>query len=187
MILNIRIIEDIKSESGLLFDKAGDFALLATLIFKKTKRNIGVTTLKRLFCYINDDRKTSEYTLNTIAQYLGFSSWEEYTTLQKIESDWGFEDESIYIQALDPGMQLTIKYLNRTVRFLVKEMDGNNVLEVTGVENGSLMVGDILHVYKIKKGSILEAECVVRGGTRGNYRTNGEVSIIDIIDTSCTE
>ena len=89
MILNKRIIEDIKNESGLLFDKAGDFALLASLIYKKTKRNIGVTTLKRLFCYINDDRKASEYTLNTIALYLGFSTWDEYTSLQKIESDWG--------------------------------------------------------------------------------------------------
>ena len=115
MILNKRIIEDIKNESGLLFDKAGDFALLASLIYKKTKRNIGVTTLKRLFCYINDDRKASEYTLNTIALHLGFSTWDEYTSLQKIESDWGFEDENIYIQALNPEMLLTIKHLNRTV------------------------------------------------------------------------
>lgn len=182
MILNKRIIEDIKNESGLLFDKAGDFALLATLIYKKTKRNIGVTTLKRLFCYINDDRKASEYTLNTIALYLGFSTWDEYTSLQKIESDWGFDDESIYIQALDPGTLLTIKYLNRKVSFLVKELDGNNVLEVSGVENGSLQVGDILHVHKIKKGSILEAESVLRGTSHGNYKTNGEINFIEIIE-----
>jgi hypothetical protein len=182
MILNKRIIEDIKNESGLLFDKAGDFALLAGLVYKKTKRNIGVTTLKRLFCYINDDRKASEYTLNTIALYLGFSTWDEYTALQKIESDWGFEDESIYIQALDPGTQLTIKYLNRKVIFLVKELDGNNVLEVSAVENGSLQVGDILHVHKIKKGSILEAESVLRGTSHGNYKTNGEINFIEIIE-----
>ena len=182
MILNKRIIEDIKNESGLLFDKAGDFALLASLIYKKTKRNIGVTTLKRLFCYINDDRKASEYTLNTIALYLGFSSWDEYTSLQKIESDWGFNDESIYIQALDPGTQITIKYLNRKVSFLVKELDGNNILEVSGVENGSLQVGDILHVHKIKKDSILEAESVIRGTSHGNYKTNGEINFIEIIE-----
>ena len=182
MILNKRIIEDIKNESGLLFDKAGDFALLASLIFKKTKRNIGVTTLKRLFCYINDDRKASEYTLNTIALYPGFSTWDEYTSLQKIESDWGFEDESIYIQALNPEMLLTIKYLNKTVKFLVKELDGNNVLEVYGVENGSLQVGDILYVYKIKKGSILEAECVIRGSNHGNYKTNGEIHLVEIAE-----
>lgn len=80
MILNNKIIEDIKRESHLLFDKAGDFALLGSLIFEKTERTIGVNTLKRLFCYINDDRKSSDYTLNTIALYLGYSSWDEYAS-----------------------------------------------------------------------------------------------------------
>lgn len=49
MILNNAIIDDIKRNSGLLFDKAGDFGLLSTYIFKETGRTIGVTTLKRLF------------------------------------------------------------------------------------------------------------------------------------------
>lgn len=50
-----------------MFDKAVDFGLLSSYIYKDTGRTIGVTTLKRLFNYINDERKTSEYTLNTIA------------------------------------------------------------------------------------------------------------------------
>ena len=77
MILNNAIIEDVKEKSGLLFDKAGDFAILSSLIFKATGRSIGITTLKRLFYYINDDRKASEYTMNTIALYVGYKSWEE--------------------------------------------------------------------------------------------------------------
>ena len=69
MILNDTIIDDIKRKSGLMFDKAVDFGLLSSYIYKDTGRTIGVTTLKRLFNYINDERKTSEYTLNTIALY----------------------------------------------------------------------------------------------------------------------
>lgn len=53
MILNDTIIDDIKRKSGLLFDKAGDFDLLSTYVYKETGRTIGVTTLKRLFGYIN--------------------------------------------------------------------------------------------------------------------------------------
>lgn len=63
MILNNAIIEDLKEKSGLLFDKAGDFSILSSLIFDETGRTIGATTLKRLFYYIKDDRKASEYTL----------------------------------------------------------------------------------------------------------------------------
>lgn len=180
MILSNKIIEDIKNESGLLFDKAGDFAILSSAIYSKTKRNIGVTTLKRLFCYINDNRKASDYTLNTIALYMGFSSWEEYSSARKIESEWGFEDESIYIQALDPGTQITIQYLDRKVCFIVKVVDNVNVLEVVSVENGSLQKGDILHVHIIRKGAILEAESVMRGTNRGNYRTTGEIKRIEM-------
>ena len=51
MILNNAIIEDLKEKSGLLFDKAGDFSILSSLIFDETGRTIGVTTLKRLFYY----------------------------------------------------------------------------------------------------------------------------------------
>ena len=60
MILNNETINKIKAKSNLLFDKAGDFAVLSSLIFKETGRTIGVSTLKRLFNYISDDHRTSE-------------------------------------------------------------------------------------------------------------------------------
>ena len=109
MILNNAIIEDIKEKSGLLFDKAGDFSILSSLIFKETGRNIGVTTLKRLFHYIQDDRKASEYTLNTIALYVGYNSWEEYSSAKNLVSDWGYNDETLYIHALEINTKIFIR------------------------------------------------------------------------------
>ena len=41
-----------------------------------------------LFNYIQDDRKASEYTLNTIAIYLGFDNWETYLKAKNIDSEW---------------------------------------------------------------------------------------------------
>ena len=110
MILNNAIIDDIKRNSGLLFDKAGDFGLLSTYIFKETGRTIGVTTLKRLFNYINDERKTSEFTLNTIALYVGYQSWEDYSIAKKLNSEWGYKDETIYISALEIGTRIKLQY-----------------------------------------------------------------------------
>lgn len=111
MILNNAIIEDLKGKSGLLFDKAGDFSILSSLIFDETGRTIGVTTLKRLFYYIKDDRKASEYTLNTIALYVGYKSWEEYSASKNLVSDWGFDDDTLYIHALELNTKITIQYL----------------------------------------------------------------------------
>ena len=181
MILNDTIIDDIKRKSGLLFDKAGDFDLLSTYVYKETGRTIGVTTLKRLFGYINDSRKTSEYTLNTIALYMEQKSWNAYVACNALDSEWGFDDESIYISDLEIGTKLTIQYLNRVVGFEVIVLEGRHVLKVISSQNSSLCMGDILFVCKIKRGDILEAEKVLRGAEVGNYRTNGEIRVIEFI------
>ena len=178
MILNSQIIQSIKAKSGLYFDKAKDFEILCGLIFKGTGRTIGVNTLKRLLGYIEDDRKTNPYTLNTIALYLNYASWEELCKAIRIDSDWDFEDEAIYIHSLDVGDEIDVAYLDRRVSFVVTEIDETKVLEVKSVENSSLRPGDILFVYKIQKGDIIEAEKVIRGSKTGNYKTNGDVSQI---------
>ena len=183
MILNDTIIDDIKRKSGLMFDKAVDFGLLSSYIYKDTGRTIGVTTLKRLFNYINDERKTSEYSLNTIALYMGYKSWDIYSSSKMLDSEWGYKDETVYINALEVGTRIMIQYLNRVVNFEVCAIDGQNVLKVTSTQNSSLKEGDILFVCKIKKGDILEANKVLRGLNVGNYRTNGEIKVIEIVNS----
>lgn len=180
MTLNKNIIELIKQKSGLLFDKAGDFELLSFFVFKETKRTIGSTTLKRLFDYINDDHKTSDYTLNTIAIYLGFPSWQQLRDEVKIDSEWGFKDDTIYINDLSLNTEIEIKYLNRIVVFKVIQFENTNAVQVISAQNSSLNNGDILLLHSIKEGSLLEAEKVYRGDSVGNYRTNGEITSIII-------
>lgn len=180
MILNSRIIDSIKNKSGLKFDKAKDFEIFCGMVYSETGRTIGVTTVKRLLGYIEDDRKTIPYTLNTIALYLNHKSWKELCETVRIDSDWDFEDEAIYIHSLDIGDEIEVAYLDRKVSFVVSVNDGTKVLSVKSVENSSLKPGDILFVYKIQKGDIIEAEKVIRGSKTGNYKTNGEVSKITI-------
>ena len=159
MILNNAIIEDIKEKSSLLFDKAGDFSILSSLIFKETGRNIGVTTLKRLFHYIQDDRKASEYTLNTIALYVGYKSWEEYSSAKNLVSDWGYNDETLYIHALEINTKIFIQYLDRKITFVVVNHEGENYLKVVSSENSSLKITALEHekLYGIKS----VAECLI--------------------------
>lgn len=178
MTLNNKIIEKLKHKSNLLFDKAVDFDLLSNDIYKVTSRTIGVTTLKRLLNYIDDDRKTNEYTLNTIAMYLGYNDWTELIKDVNIDSAWNFDDDTVYVHALDVGTKVEVTYLDRYVQFVVGLKNGQNILCVQKVENSSLKIGDECEIYKIRKGEILEAKQVFRGKAVGNYRTNGEVSSI---------
>lgn len=182
MVFNSQIVEKLKEKSGLSFDKSIDFELLCDSIFKQTGRTIGLTTIKRLLGYISDDRHTNDYTLNTIGIYLGFPSWEKMCSTLRIDSDWGFKDETFYIEDLDEGTRIGVKYLNRTVLFEVESYNGNKVLRVMETENSSLELGDLLFVEHIRKGEILEAKKVIRGNNKGNYRTNGE-----ILEIHCSE
>ena len=182
MVFNNQIIELLKKRSGLSFDKSKDFELLRDDIFAVTGRSIGVTTLKRLLGYISDERNTNEYTLNTIAIYLGFQSWGELSGTLRIDSDWNFEDDTYYVDDLDVGARIRVKYLNRTVDFEVVSFKETKALKVIDALNSSLKKEDVLIVSHLKKGDVLEAKTVYRGNDIGNYRTNGELTDISILE-----
>ncbi len=176
MILSQDIIKDIKEKSNLMFDKSADFNALTDEIGKETGRTIGLTTIKRLFGYIDDDRKTSQYTLNTLALYLGYSDWKEYSISKNLDSDWNFDTDKVLIAQQTTGTKIHVKYLDRIVTFVVTEYDNQKVLRVEKAENSSLKVNDILFVNSLQVGNIIEADKVIRGKNIGNYRTHGEIS-----------
>lgn len=178
MILNNQIVSRITTKSGLNFDKTKDYDILCDLIFSDTGRMIGVNTIKRLMGYLVDDRKTNDYTLNTVAIYLGFKSWEELCGSLRIDSDWDYEDQTVYTEDLPFGTKVTVKYLNRIVTFLVVLFNDKKMLQVVEAQNSSLQSGDILAVEHLCVGQILESKTVYRGVATGNYRTNGELKEI---------
>ena len=161
MILNSLIIDAIKKKSGLCFDKAKDYNILCDKIFSSTNRTIGVNTIKRLMGYILDDRKTNEYTLNTIAMYMGFQCWDDMYGAFRLDSEWNYSDDTVYVQVI------TFK--------------GIQALKVIEAINSSLKANDILFVEHLRKGEILESKVVYRGDKIGNYRTNGEILEMEII------
>ena len=180
MILSENIIEDLKKKSNLPFDCAKDFERLAYEIREVTGRSIGVTTLKRLMGYINDDRKTNTYTLNTIASFLGYESWNLYIQTLCMESVWDYKDSTYYVDELCQGDRITLKYLDRIVNVVVKMVGNKNVLCVMSSINCSLRKDDILYVDAIIEGQPLTARCVVRGCKKGNYKTRGEIKSISL-------
>jgi len=179
MILSQKTIQEIKDKTGMRFDRAKDFSILAEEIFEKTGRTIGITTLKLLFGTIEDERDAVGYTMNAIAIYLGYTSWREYMTHDIFDSEWGYDDNTFYVQALELGDELTVHYLNRTVVFTVIDHEGHRALQVLESANSSLRPDDIVYIYRLRVGDIIEAEKVLRTGSEGNYRTKGEITQID--------
>ena len=169
-------IDEIKKKSSLEFEMVKDFVTFSEMIYKATGRRLGVTTLKRLFGNIEDERKPILYTLNTIAMYLGFASWEDYNSQQDFDSNYDYDDDSVYISQLHVGTKIIVTYLNRKVTFIVVPHDHIKALKVLTSNNSSLKENDIVVLYRLKKGSCIEATQVIRGKSIGNYKTKGEIS-----------
>lgn len=182
MIFSNKTIEQLKRKSGLSFDRASDFSTLATLISNETKCAIGITTLKRLFGYIDDSRETYRGTLNIMAQYLGYHSWEEYVSTMRIDSDWNLDSDTIWITCLPLGTVIKVGYLDRNVTFEVVDAEEGKALRVIDAKNSSLHTNDIAYIDRLRKGEKLEARKVCRGTSSGSYRTNGEVKSIIFFD-----
>lgn len=53
------------------------------------------------------------------------------------------------------------------------------LLQVLESANSSLRSDDIVYIYRLRVGDIIEAEKVLRTGSEGNYRTKGEITQID--------
>lgn len=180
-VLSDIIIAEIKEKSGLSFEQAKDFTSLAAQMVERTSRSIGATTLKRLMGDIDDAREATEFTLNTIAQYLGYDSWADYNRRLDFDSQIDYADGSVYPDKLAAGSSLKVGYLNREVTFVVERVAHGNALRVVGCKNGSLMEGDLAFIHRIRKGCPLEAERVIRGDDEWNYRTRGEVTDIQML------
>lgn len=181
MVFNSQITDLLKKKVGLDFDKAKDFDILCADIADKTNRTIGITTLKRLIGYISDSRKANPYTLNTIAIYLGYKSWEELCGSLRIDSDWNFDDPRIFVEDLEIGTRLAIYYLDRYIQLSVQLHNTKKVFSVEKVINSSLKTGDILYIDYLCIGEIIEAKQVIRGTSLGNYKTRGELTRIDYL------
>ena len=55
-----------------------DFDELREQIFKRLNLMVSSTTLKRLWGYLNDDVQTRSGTLDILAQYIGYSNYQDY-------------------------------------------------------------------------------------------------------------
>jgi len=70
--------KDVLIKAGREIKYTSDCKWLERRIAEETNRQISVSTIKRFFGLVDSPFKPSKYTLETLAQYLGFTDWVEY-------------------------------------------------------------------------------------------------------------
>ena len=136
----------LKQKSGHDLRLSADCEYLALDIESVTGEHIGVNTLKRLLGFIDDEREPRISTLDVIARYLGFKSWEELHI---------YDDKTV-------GQQIQISYLPD--RRLIIEYQGNNTFFILSSQNSKLQDGDQITITHIVSGYPLLVSQVIRNG-----------------------
>lgn len=128
---------------------------------------ISTSTLKRIWGYVNDSHKPRMYTLNGLARFSGFDSFEGFTSWLKTSARFNssfFNSCQLLSNELNVHDKVTIGWKpNRIVKLRYL---GNSRYEVIVSENSKLMVGDIFMTGCFIKDQPLFLPFIERAGGR---------------------
>lgn len=139
----IQLRKDVEARLGMRPATPADFETLIAQIWLNLHENIALSTLERLWGYVDGANNTRLSTLNILSRYVGSCNWDDYTNLLK-ESEHGssnpFIAEGIHTKDLQPGQSIEVTWLPN--RRCVFRYLGNMRFEVVESQNSKLSVGD---------------------------------------------
>jgi len=96
------IIRDVQNKSGVVVHYPKDCSLLSEILYKATSRSVSVTTLKRFWGIIESPFNPSKFTLDSLAVYVGFENWTDYTkrfevtpNIKSVVASTNFSDDEL--------------------------------------------------------------------------------------------
>ncbi len=140
-----------------------DFQFLTGVIQERCKETLGVTTLKRIWGYIDGYDTTRYSTLSVLARCVGFHDWDDFCENHNRagESSNMVLGRALNAASLDVGDCVNISWSpDRRVQL---EHLGNERFEVLRSENSKLKPGDTFHCTCFILGEPLYLDNFVRG------------------------
>ena len=176
---------DLEQRVGQQLQSPADFQLLIQQIWEKNHAVLSLSTIKRLWGYVESNGAPRLSTLNTLAQFLGFADWNTY--LVALEQRGGIESalctgegiQTADLQAGDriavawqPNRQCTFRYIGDN-QFVVEESKNAKLQQGTTFSAARFMIAQPMYLDNI----------LLADGTRTSYvagKRNGLTSVAKI-------
>lgn len=139
----IQLRNDIEQHIGLKLQSPNDFQQLIQQIWSTQHRILSLSTVKRLWGYVESNASPRISTLNILSQFLSYTDWNAYLVAleQRTESESAlFEGEGIRSTELTEGDLVEVSWLPN--RMCIFRYLGNNHFVVEEVKHAKLHVGD---------------------------------------------
>ncbi len=163
----MKTIDNLRKECEDKFGRSlrspSDFDAFHIALRETTKRAVSVSTLKRLWGYVNYSFKPSNEVLSILASYCGYKDWYSYKSSEQISDISDFLSRGVVkSEDLSAGTLLTLKWEpNRTctIKYL-----GNSRYEVIESENSKLKEHDTFTTSILINGEPLVCRDILRIG-----------------------
>ena len=176
---------DLEQRVGQQLQSPADFQLLIQQIWEKNHAVLSLSTIKRLWGYVDSNGAPRLSTLNTLVQFLGFTDWNAYLVV--LEQRGGtesamFTGEGIQTADLQAGDRIAVAWQpNRqcTFRYL-----GDNQFFVEESKNAKLQQGTTFFAVRFTIGHPMYLDDILLAdGSRTSYvagKRNGLTSVIKL-------
>lgn len=176
---------DLEQRVGQQLQSPADFQLLIQQIWEKQHAVLSLSTIKRLWGYVESNGEPRLSTLNTLAKFLDFADWNAY--LVALEQRGGtesamFTGEGIQTADLQAGDRIAVAWQpNRqcTFRYI-----GDNQFVVEDSKNAKLQQGTTFSAARFMIGQPMYLDNILLAdGTRTSYvagKRNGLTSVIKL-------
>lgn len=176
---------DLEQRVGQQLQSPADFQLLIQQIWEKNHAVLSLSTIKRLWGYVESNGEPRLSTLNTLAKFLDFADWNAY--LVALEQRGGtesamFTGEGIQTADLQVGDKIAVAWQpNRqcTFRYL-----GDNQFVVEDSKNAKLQQGTTFSAARFMISQPMYLDNILfADGTRTSYvagKRNGLTSVIKL-------
>lgn len=163
----MRSIEDLKKECERIFGRKlsspSDFDELSLKIKNATGRSISVSTLKRLWRYVNYPHTPSNESLSILSAYTGYRDWHDFNTAVAMTDSSDFIGKDVVKSSdLMKGTRIMIRW--KPDRVCVLEYIGDTEFKVFEAQKSKLIEGDIFSCGVIAKGEPMICHGIRRGG-----------------------
>lgn len=165
MDFNKEIIRMICRRSGMEMNRSADFDTLSLDINRVTGQHLSVNTLKRMFGFNATQVTPRLSTLDIIAAYLGFTSYDALIHMLGPQSDISLFSpvECIDVDGLRKGTQVRLAYDPNRL-FLLTYIGGCQFIVNEAIGSHNVRKGDVLTITQLAVGHRLVASHVVRDG-----------------------
>lgn len=163
----VRIAIEAKFGKPIRYPK--DCIALAEDMYQVCKVKVSESTIKRLMGFVKGTERPRKYTLDILANYLGFTDYQTMHSGMQYRHNSEFQClQSIHTGELKGGTFLEFQY--EPDRRVIVKYAGNQTFEVKESHNSKLQPGDIFQVMHLVEGYPLILQDVLRNASSlGNF------------------